>query len=396
MLSRQMQGFLKQLRRTAVAAAWAAAFFAALPAAAEDYDPVAAKTLADNPQRYWARGVVFKDVLLERATSQAVQLDKQRTYPFRTKTVGECYVDEKLRTVLNDLETGKEYIFSGTVFHRKGGWRREERFFVVVNGVVTTARQLETLGVEIERVMAVSTTGVYAASFRGLEEILTKAQELMLPYARSENIELRDMLDPASPHFDKASQAIRNAMFERENTSKTPSLEFFVQLLTAFLALKEGAAIEAPAAVDLPPAEAPAEESVVPDIMAPPGAETPPPEAPAPAEPPITLDVPAEEIAAPAEEPPPAPAEVNAPPAEVVLTPEPEPAVDVAPIAAPADTAKPRRSKKTQPLPEPEAAPVVEPVAEPVAEPVVEPVVEPVTEPVTESVNEVDLPVPMR
>lgn len=378
--------------RGVLLAAATAGLLAYAPARAEDFEPIKIKDLIANPQRYWARGFVFKDVLVETSRPERLKLGKVEAYPLKTQNVGECYVEASQREQLDALKTGQEYIFSGTVYQQKARFFGEDRFFVVINGIVTPAAGVSELSRDLEAALAGrATNDPLVVVFQQMEAILSRAQESLLAYSKGEEVPMRDLMDPNSPAYEKTLQAVRGALFEKEQETKTPALEYFIQLMTAFLTLREQvpapavtpepapapepAAVTAPEAKPeepAPPAEEPkksrakrSKKAAAPEPVEPPAAETAPVEATTPAEsaapqPTLRLTPSGAADAAIAAEPPETPDE-PAPAAE----PAAEPAVETAPESepVPATEALETAPAAAEAAPEPaaeEAAPAAE------------------------------------
>jgi hypothetical protein len=342
-------------RRGVLLAAATAVLLAVAPAWAEDFEPIKIKDLIANPQRYWARGFVFKDVLLETSRPERLKLGKVEAFPLKTQQVGDCYVEAAQRGQLDALKTGQEYIFSGTVYQQKARFFGEDRFFVVINGIVTPAAGVSELGRDLEAALAGrATNDPLVVVFQQMEAILARAQESLLAYSKGEEVPMRDLMDPNSPAYEKTLQAMRGALFEKEQETKTPALEYFIQLMAAFLTLREQ--IPAPAVT---PEPAPAPEPAAVTAPEPKPAEPAPPVEepkksrakrskkpadPKPSEPPTPEAAPVEETV---------PAESETPQPTLRLTPS--SAAEAMPEAEPAEAQE-------------EPAPVIEPSAEPAVE----------------------------
>ncbi len=251
-------------------------------AGAQEFKTTPAKEVAANPQRFWARGLVFRDVMTKAPGKDRETIGERTTYRFETKVVGECFAEEKIAPVLQEMEPGREYIFTGTVFSEKAGlFRRKTRYVVVVEGVIAPAEQMGALTESIEAVLANGAPdNPFVQRLNTLRELIVRVQEAMTSISATEQIERGALFDPSSEHADKLAQVARRVVNDLEVESKVPGREHLAQLLIGLVALKEGALQPPPTPVAEP---APEPESV----------EQAPPAEPAP------------EVAPPAEEPKP-------------------------------------------------------------------------------------------
>ena len=336
---------------------------------AQEFKTTPAKEVAANPQRFWARGLVFRDVLTKAPGKDRETIGERTTYRFETKVVGECFAEEKIAPVLQEMEPGREYIFTGTVFSEKAGlFRRKTRYLVVVEGVIAPAEHMGALTDSIEAALANgSPDDPFVQRLNVLRELIVRVQEAMTTISATEQIDRNALLDPSSEHAEKLAQAARRVVNDLEVESKVPGREHLAQILIGLVALKEGA-LQPPEA----PAPAPAVES------APPSVEQTPPEEPAPEAAPVAEETKPkkkkkrasakEEEAKPVEpEPTPAPALRW----QIPAAPEPEPLIEPAPEEPapvvgenPPETPTPTPEESDPILANPEPPPAEEPPLE--------------------------------
>ena len=318
---------------------------------AEEYVKLEPQELKSNPQAYWARGIVFSDVLESAPTAELVKLGDRKYHPIQTRTLGDCYIDSALKETVDALKLGEPYIFSGSVYQKKSGYVFSKvRFFVVIKSVTSTVKeageQAEALRLALT---GIATNNFYVQPLQILDKVLTVAQRDLQAYCASSNLDIKAVFTPGSAHAGKAVQSVRQALYAEENESKVPTVEFTVSLLTSLLAAHNGGLkVEAPAVAAIPEAQPVAVPEVVPA----------PPVNP---EPEVVMEEPV----------------IEAPPAVVVVEEMPAPAMEE---PAPAVVPEP------EPLPEP----VIEPIPEPVPEPLPEPA--PVVEPTPEELPLIDAP----
>ena len=307
----------------------------------EEYVKLEPQELKSNPQAYWARGIVFSDVLESAPTAELVKLGDRKYHLIQTRVLGDCYIDSALKETVSALKLGEPYIFSGSVYQKKSGYVFSKvRFFVVIKSVTSTVKEASEQAEALRLALTgMATNNFYIQPLQILDKVLTVAQRDLQAYCASSNVDITAVFTPGSPHAGKAVQSVRQALYAEENESKVPTVEFTVSLLTSLLAAHNGGLkVEAPAVAAIPEAQPVAVPEVVPDPPANPESE-------------VVMEEPA----------------IEAPPAEVVVAEIPEPA--------------------PEPLPEPmieEPAPVVVPEPEPQPEPVIEPIPEPIPEPMPE------------
>ncbi len=243
-------------RRAGRALLCAGLLFASGSAFAQEFKLTPAKEVAANPQRFWARGVVFRDTLVSAPGNSSVRIGDRRGFPFATKTAGECLVDENIAPAFRNLPVGREYIFSATVFSESRGlFRKRTVYKVFVEGLGETAGDLGGITERAQNTLAaLSDHNPYAQRLRTLHELVVRVQEALTVIAVSEQVERQEFFDPESPHFEKLVMSARRAVNDLEVESNIPAREHLAQLLVALTAMAENRLTPPP------PAAAPAVE----------------------------------------------------------------------------------------------------------------------------------------
>ena len=208
-------------------------------AQAQEFKTTPAKEVAANPQRFWARGVVFRDTLAEAINGKgAKRIAGRRAYPFLTKVVGTCYADESILPALRELPPDNEYIFTATVYSdRVGLIRRQTKYFILVSGVTAPASNIGALVDELE---AASVTNIFSPPLVELRELLVRVQAAMTADMETGGYSRSEFFDPKSEHFPKLEQIVRRTVGEMENEAKAPAREHYVMMIRSLIALKEG------------------------------------------------------------------------------------------------------------------------------------------------------------
>ena len=290
-------------------------------ARADEYNKVTTAELRDNPKSYWARGIVFSDVLEAVPEAKQEKIGDRRYLPVQLRALGTCYVDVDLEEKLRGLTVGDEYVYAGSVYQQDSGvFFSKSKFYVVIKRISKPIKGTEDLVAVIREALSERLAeSPYAAPFRSLNEVLASAQKELEAYSATSNLQVEALFAADSLHANRVGQAVRQALVEQERSSRIPIPAFTVNLVTALLAIRNGAltsteppTVEAPAPVTEPEAVPQAE---------------PQPEMPAAPE---TVVMQPEPVA----EPEPAPAVVPAEPAPAA----PE---EIAPEAAPAEVEAP-------------------------------------------------------
>lgn len=251
-------------RWAAYALLCSALLYASGPAVAQEFKLTPAKEIAANPQRFWARGIVFRDTLISAPGNLSVRIGDRRGFPFATKTAGACFADENIAPALRNLPLGRDYIFSATVLSESQGlFRKRTVYKVLVEGVGETAGDLSGLAERARNTLAaLSDHNPYAPRLRVLQELVVRVQEALTVFALSEQVERQEFFDPESPHFEKLIMSTRRAVNDLEIESNIPAREHLAQLLVALTAMAENRLTPPPPAV-APSAESPSTESPI-------------------------------------------------------------------------------------------------------------------------------------
>ena len=311
-------------RRTCLPIAAALAMTVLAAVRADEYITVDPGELKANPQSFWARGIVFSDVLEAVGGAEPIKLEGKRYDPVQTRALGICYLDPALEGGAAALQTGREYAFSGSVYQKDAGFFSSKRqFFVIIKRATASASAAGKLAPDQLQTLALAAGDTYGKPLQELDEILSQALREIQAYCAASNVEMSAIFEPNSRHAPRLTQAVRQAIYTYENKNKTPATEYMVTLLTSLMVSQHGA-------------------------MAP--------------------------IPAPAPTPAPAPI--------------PEPAPELAPAPAPVAVPEPEPPPEVIPEPEPVIEPVVEAMPEAANEPIIETAGEPVDEALPDSVAE--------
>ncbi len=219
------------------------------PVAAQEFAPVEVAELKAAPQRFWAKGIVFRDTLEVLPGERTLKLDDGTVLTrFVTKNLGDVYVTSAALSGVTGLKAGEEYLFSGTVNQR-------DRKFFIFGGrkylfVVKEVRPANISSSLIpQRLVELGTSGgdtPYNLVFKSLEGIMRDVEKDLFAYATVQGIEVKTIFDPAAGHMSKLKSSIHTALRRAENTTKTPSQELLVSVIASMMAVQSGYVEQAP------------------------------------------------------------------------------------------------------------------------------------------------------
>ncbi|HBA85040.1 MAG TPA: hypothetical protein DCZ95_13185 [Verrucomicrobia bacterium] len=269
--------------------------------AEQEYKTVPAADLTANPQNYWARGVIFHDVLTAKPENQSLRIEGRVFTPITLQLAGTCYVEPSLLPLIKELPLQRRYIFKGTVLQAKlpGSWFfSSKKYLIVVNGVEATV-DVDQLSSNFQKMYDRLDKTPPKGSTQAMTSLLAEIQTALIKYARDNKLEIPQLLDDNDEMAKKSLSIIYDSISAQEAKSKTTATEMLASYLLAFIRSQHQ---QGPA-----PAETPVITNVAPVAAEP----LPIPTQPEPVQPPST----------------PAKAPVNE-----------EPKTEPAPVAEPAET----------------------------------------------------------
>lgn len=198
------------------------------------YTVVRARELAEAPQRYWSRGIVFEDVL-EDISGRGRRSAGRSFSQIQTETVGPCYVDEAIMGQVQNLRKGRRYLFSGTVLSetRRGFLfiRPSVQYFVAIDSVERLPDD-----VDADLLEALFDEEPDRPAFQNIQKALTQAQNQLVAFAQSEDVDIATLFDPRAETMDKAAEVSRVAVRELERELGITSTEMLGLLVRELLA----------------------------------------------------------------------------------------------------------------------------------------------------------------
>jgi len=213
---------------------------------AQDYFATDVKDIKSSPQRYWAKGIVFRDTLVEQPQRRTLSIDNRTVTRFVTEQLGEVYAEKEAVELLNNLAPGVEYLFSGTV------GQRGRRYYTVVRSVSAYRQDTENIPALLGDVNLLNTTNQFNRVFIVLDGVMKDVHKDLFGFATANNIKLEEMFG-RTEHRDKVAASIRSALRRFEENSKTTSQEFFVSIIISMLALQYGYVEQVPASYEAEP-----------------------------------------------------------------------------------------------------------------------------------------------
>jgi hypothetical protein len=238
-------------KKTIHAAAIGACVLAmALPVRAQEYVPVDVNDVKVSPQRFWARGIVFRDVLKEHPGDRTLKIDGRTLTRLSTEKLGDVYAEEPLLTRIAHSPLDTEYLFSATISQREkksflifGGGRK---YIVTLRDMTDVSGSAASLPDQLANINRGLTTNIYNRVFASLESIMADVQKDLFAYATSQNIPIETVFDVNAGHMAKVTSSIHAALRRAEQNSKTPVQEYLVNLIVAMMAMQNGYVEPAP------------------------------------------------------------------------------------------------------------------------------------------------------
>ena len=215
---------------------------------AQEYIPVEVKDLKDSPQRFWARGIVFRDVLKEHPGSSTMRLDDRTITRLVLGTLGEVYAPAELVDRLSALPLDTEYLFSATVSQRgrKYFFQARQKYVVLIKDVAPGSTNSTSIPDQLAKIDMGLSTNIYNRVFASLEGIMAEVQKDLFAYATTQNIPIETLFDVNAGHIAKVSTSIHAALRRAEERSKMPAQEYLVSLIIAMMAAQNGYVQPAP------------------------------------------------------------------------------------------------------------------------------------------------------
>lgn len=202
---------------------------------AQEYVPVEVTDVKDAPQRFWARGIVFRDVLKEHPGTTTLRVDDQTLTRFKLDTLGEVYAPAELVDRISSLPLDVEYLFSATVSQRGRTFlflRRQKYVFLIKDVSVVTTDSV-SIPDQLANMNRGLTTNIYNRVFASLEYIMADVEKDLFAYATSQNISMEKVFDVNAGHMARVTSSIHSALRRAEDRSKMPAQEFLVSLIVA-------------------------------------------------------------------------------------------------------------------------------------------------------------------
>lgn len=213
------------------------------PAVAQEFKTTPAKELAANPQRFWLRGVVFRDELVEPVGKERFKVGDRIAHRFVTKVAGECYADESILSAIEQLTVGREYIFTASVSSKQTGFfSKKTTYMILVSGIIVPVADVGSISKDLEETLIDrAEINPLAKDIDLLKQLITRTQEGITALAATEQVDRKRYFDPTSAYFERFISTVRRMLNDLEHESKTPGREQYVQFVAALVALQEGA-----------------------------------------------------------------------------------------------------------------------------------------------------------
>lgn len=240
---------MNQIRKPQTWKTWAASILllcgtAALTALADGANKaVEIDDLKENPHRYWAMAIGFEDVLVEVTDGFTIGLAGKYYESFQTQELGTIFAAPAAAEKLRKLETGKPYLFYGTVKQRRkakksfllfGSVKQQaEDFSIVVEDVVVpvgTYDDLQQDTRELQQALVKATSDV-SGTLQPVLRMLRAIEQSLSNYAREKGVEVGDLFEPKS-EFAGVPEALAQKTIRRAEQREGSSVQ---QILADYL-----------------------------------------------------------------------------------------------------------------------------------------------------------------
>jgi hypothetical protein len=195
---------------------------------------VTAAELAENPQRYWSRGVVFEDVI-EQDTGRTRRINDRSFFEIETRDFGRVWVDMTLADKRDALMiAGQACVFAGTVLNeitRSATFRRTTTYYVAIDFV----EPLNDAAVEPLQVMELASDNPERAAHH-VQTAVRTVQGRLLAHAQSEGVDIVTLFEANHPSPDKATELAQIAIRELELDTGLSSGYWLTQLVRDIVA----------------------------------------------------------------------------------------------------------------------------------------------------------------
>ena len=191
---------------------------------AETFENIDISQLLENPQSYWAKGIVFRDTFEGSAPKEDdIRINKEYYDPFKTKELGLCYILREKKDIANNINNGDECFFTGTVLQKK------RKYVVVINDIKTIVAVKET-----EKLLKNIRRNRYPGA-EPIFKIIDDLQATLVSHAKGNQIDLAELYNPESEEYKNTIQIIRDTVLNKERELRTTSTEILTQLIAVFL-----------------------------------------------------------------------------------------------------------------------------------------------------------------
>ena len=222
---------------------------------------VKADELAEAPQRFWSRGIVFEDVL-EDATGRSRRVDGRSFTQIETRTVGRVYVSDRIADRVSELPEGRNYLFSGTVLSESGRsfplMRRQTQYVVAIDSVERLADDTA------DDLLAIFLEGdPDRPAFQNVQKAVIQAQNQLVARAQNQGVEVSDLIDYGAATMDEAAAVSRIAVRSVEQELGVSSMELLSLLVRELLVAQytDRPITEVEPVTEDPPADEPVEDA---------------------------------------------------------------------------------------------------------------------------------------
>jgi hypothetical protein len=214
-----------------------------------NYKPVDAQHLRDNLPKYWATGLAFVDTVMAPLSADSQRMGTKTYVKFETKLAGTCYADTTLGSRLQELQPGKDFVFTAMVLQRERGlfaFGKESQYFVAVLNIQPALGNAANIPDQLAS-LTLPTNSSDRLMLANLSALLKNLQTDLALVARERGVKPWELLDPSSTNRSAAEMLITSGVNSLASEMKVQPQDILGQVLMALMSANvQPAAVPAP------------------------------------------------------------------------------------------------------------------------------------------------------
>lgn len=206
--------------------------FLQLPAVAETLTELGTAELQRAPHKYWAQGILFRDVLEKGPYGRDVSIGENKYVRVKGHELGVFYIPVNLRQAFDLLQLGNSYLFQGTVLNYK-------RDFVIVAQSMTGSIEKSPKVMEMIKTVGTPITSASQESenpaYQNFNKLLKNSQNALFTEADKMGVDMEDLFKPDADGKIPAPELVQGAIRRIERDQETTAFDILRNLVTAAL-----------------------------------------------------------------------------------------------------------------------------------------------------------------